>query len=74
MTFDIYCVCQWMDTVSQICFALIIYVPLILIGIPMRECSQFESLMESIFGPQFATRGMTSDSSNMISVRQLVAF
>jgi len=51
-----------------------IYIPLMLIGTPIRERSQSESLVESIPGPQLATGGMTRDSSNMMSVRQLVAF
>ena len=49
------------------------YIPLILIGTPIRERSEFESFVESTPGPQFATGGMTRDSSNKNSVTQLVA-
>ena len=48
--------------------------PLILTGTPIKERSELEeSLVESTPGPQFATEGMTRDSSNKNSVTQFVA-
>ena len=51
----------------------ILGIPLILTGTPIRERSELESFVESTPGPQFATGGMTRDSSNKNSVTQLVA-